>query len=111
MKRIVLIFIATACTALGLYAQPAPTYTLKSCLEQGLLNNYSLRIVRNEEQVSKNNATLGNAGYLPTLDLSHLSAEELAEQNITPSTIRLSIGTENIDDIIADLEHGFEAIK
>ena len=57
MKRIVLIFIATACTALGLYAQPAPTYTLKSCLEQGLLNNYSLRIVRNEEQVSKNNAT------------------------------------------------------
>ena len=70
MKRIVLIFIATACTALGLYAQPAPTYTLKSCLEQGLLNNYSLRIVRNEEQVSKNNATLGNAGYLPTLDLS-----------------------------------------
>ena len=70
MKRIVLIFIATAWTALDLYAQPAPTYTLKSCLEQGLLNNYSLRIVRNEEQVSKNNATLGNAGYLPTLDLS-----------------------------------------
>lgn len=65
MKRIVLIFIATACTALDLYA-----HTLKSCLEQGLLNNYSLRIVRNEEQVSKNNATLGNAGYLPTLDLS-----------------------------------------
>ena len=28
MKRIVLIFIATACTALDLYAQPAPTYTL-----------------------------------------------------------------------------------
>ncbi len=68
LKRIVLIFIATACTALGLYAQPAPTYTLKSCLEQGLLNNYSLRIVRNEEQVSKNNATFGNAGYLPTLE-------------------------------------------
>ena len=70
MKHIVLIFIAIVCTAPGLYAQPAPTYTLKSCLEQGLLNNYSLRIVRNEEQVSKNNATLGNAGYLPTLDLS-----------------------------------------
>ena len=70
MKHIVLIFIAIVCTAPGLYAQPAPTYTLKSCLEQGLLNNYSLRIVRNEEQVSKNNATLGNAGYLHTLDLS-----------------------------------------
>lgn len=45
-------------------------YTLKSCLETGLERNYSIRIVRNEEQVSKNNATLGNAGYLPTLDLS-----------------------------------------
>ncbi|WP_418698026.1 TolC family protein [Bacteroides sp.] len=70
MKRILLFFIATACTALALQAQPVPTYTLKSCLEEGLLNNYSLRIARNEEQVSKNNATPGNAGYLPTLDLS-----------------------------------------
>lgn len=48
----------------------AALYTLRSCLEQGLQNNYSLRITRNEQQVSKNNATLGNAGYLPTLDLS-----------------------------------------
>ena len=45
-------------------------YTLKSCLEIGLEKNYSLRIVRNEEQISKNNATIANAGYLPTLDLS-----------------------------------------
>lgn len=44
--------------------------TLKSCIEQGLQNNYSLRLVRNAEQASKNNATLANAGYLPTLDLS-----------------------------------------
>lgn len=69
MKRTLLIFITTVSTTLSLHAQHA-TYTLKSCLEQGLLNNYSLRITRNEEQVSKNNATLGNAGYLPTLDLS-----------------------------------------
>ena len=45
-------------------------YTLKSCLENGLQNNYSLRIVHNETQMSKNNATLGNAGYLPTLDFT-----------------------------------------
>ena len=69
MKRTLLIFITTISATLSLQAQHA-TYTLKSCLEQGLLNNYSLRITRNEEQVSKNNATLGNAGYLPTLDLS-----------------------------------------
>lgn len=33
-------------------------------------NNYSIRITRNEEQISHNNATLANAGYLPTVDLS-----------------------------------------
>lgn len=41
---------------------------------------------------------------------SQLSEAELAEQNITQSTIRLSIGTEHIDDIIADLEQGFAAV-
>ncbi|MBR4517093.1 MAG: O-acetylhomoserine aminocarboxypropyltransferase/cysteine synthase [Bacteroidaceae bacterium] len=42
---------------------------------------------------------------------SQLSPEELAQQHITPSTIRLSVGVEHIDDIIADLEQAFEAIK
>ena len=42
---------------------------------------------------------------------SQLTTEELADIGITGSTIRLSIGTENIDDIITDLENGFEAIK
>ncbi len=40
---------------------------------------------------------------------SQLSEEELREQNITPGTIRLSIGTEHIDDIIADLDNAFNA--
>lgn len=42
---------------------------------------------------------------------SQLSPEELAEQNIKPNTIRLSIGTEHIDDILADLAQAFEQIK
>ena len=41
---------------------------------------------------------------------SQMSPEELAEQHITPSTIRLSIGTEHIDDIIADLSQAFDKI-
>ena len=41
---------------------------------------------------------------------SQLSDAELADQGITPGTIRLSIGTEHIDDIIADLEKGFAAV-
>lgn len=42
---------------------------------------------------------------------SQLSEEELLDQGIRPNTIRLSIGTEHIDDIIADLENGFAAVK
>ena len=41
---------------------------------------------------------------------SQLSPEELLDQGIKTNTIRLSIGTEHIDDIIADLEKGFAAV-
>lgn len=41
---------------------------------------------------------------------SQLTEEELAEQDIKPNTIRLSIGTENINDIIEDLQQAFEAV-
>lgn len=42
---------------------------------------------------------------------SQLSDEEKLEQGIRPNTIRLSIGTEHIDDIIADLDDAFKAVK
>lgn len=42
---------------------------------------------------------------------SQLSADELLDQGINPNTIRLSIGTEHIDDILADLENGFAAVQ
>ncbi len=42
---------------------------------------------------------------------SQLSEEELAEQGIGPGTIRLSVGTENIDDILEDLEEAFRAVS
>ena len=42
---------------------------------------------------------------------SQLSEEELLAGGIKPTTIRLSIGTEHIDDILADLQQGFEAVK
>lgn len=42
---------------------------------------------------------------------SQLNEQELAEQGIKPNTIRLSIGTENIDDIIEDLDEAFKAVK
>ena len=42
---------------------------------------------------------------------SQLNAQELQEQGIRQNTIRLSIGTEHIDDIIADLEKGFASVE
>ena len=41
---------------------------------------------------------------------SQLSPEELEEQHITPATVRLSIGTEHIEDIIEDLAQALEAV-
>ena len=42
---------------------------------------------------------------------SQLSEQELLSSGIKPTTVRLSIGTEHIDDIIEDLKQGFEAVK
>ena len=41
---------------------------------------------------------------------SQLTAAQLEEQGIKPNTVRLSIGTEHIDDILADLQCGFDSI-
>ncbi|MBR3659045.1 MAG: O-acetylhomoserine aminocarboxypropyltransferase/cysteine synthase, partial [Bacteroidaceae bacterium] len=41
---------------------------------------------------------------------SQMTSKELAEQHITPTTVRLSIGVEHIDDIIADLDQAFAKI-
>jgi len=95
MKRI--IYITIACAFLSVSFAKAQVLTLKECLEEGLQNNYSLRIIHNEEQISKNNATLGNAGYLPTLDFSagytgnldNIETKARATgEKITESTIR-----------------------
>ena len=53
----------------GVTGSSQKVYSLQECIRIGLERNYSIRIVRNEEMQSKNNVTLGNAGYLPTVDL------------------------------------------
>ena len=47
-----------------------PSLTLQECLTRGLENNYAIRMVKNRQQVSDNNATVANAGLLPTVDVS-----------------------------------------
>lgn len=57
--------------ASSLSAQQEPLrYALRDCIERGLENNYNLQITRNQEQMAHNNASLANAGALPTLDAS-----------------------------------------
>jgi outer membrane protein TolC len=68
MKRVLLFTIIAAVAYQTAAAQEV--YTLQRCIATGLERNYSIRIVRNEEAIAKNNNTIGNAGYLPTLDLS-----------------------------------------
>ncbi|MCD8135369.1 MAG: TolC family protein [Parabacteroides gordonii] len=67
MKRVAMIILAVS-SYLGVQAQDV--YSLRECIETGLERNYSIRIIRNEQQISDNNATPGNAGYLPTVDMS-----------------------------------------
>lgn len=68
MKKIPVITALLLNLALSAYGQEP--YSLKSCIETGLVQNYSLRIVRNEEEMARNNATRANAGMMPTLDLN-----------------------------------------
>ena len=67
MKRVAMIILAVSAS---LSVKALDVYSLRQCIETGLERNYSIRIIRNEQQISDNNATPGNAGYLPTIDMS-----------------------------------------
>ncbi len=45
-------------------------FDLRRCIETGLQKNYDIRIMRNNQEISDNNLTVGNAGYLPSVDLT-----------------------------------------
>ena len=67
MKRT---FFTLMLLGLSLGAAAQELQTLREYLEAGLERNYDIRIIRNEERISDNNATAANAGKLPTIDLS-----------------------------------------
>lgn len=68
-------------------------YDLKRCIETGLQQNYDIRITRNNQEISDNNLTIGNAGYLPTLDLNGGYSGTLNN-----TTQNLSTGDKNKDN-------------
>ena len=67
MRKYVLSIVA-GCLCGMLSAQQ--TYTLQTCLQEGLEKNYAIRISKNEQQIAANNVTAANAGRLPSLDLA-----------------------------------------
>lgn len=83
--------------------QPEETVSLPQFIETGLKNNYGLRIVRNEEQKTANEATRANAGYLPEVNLS---AGYDAGLNSNNTRSREGAGTLRNHNA---LEHGFNA--
>ena len=68
MKKYILI-IALAVAVPGV-SDCQVIFDLKRCIEAGLQKNYDIRIMRNNQEISDNNLTVGNAGYLPSVDLT-----------------------------------------
>lgn len=68
-KRIVCLLCAGFLASLGM-ASAQKVFSLDDCVSVGLSNNYSIRIVQNEQKISAANATAGAAGYLPKVDAS-----------------------------------------
>jgi adhesin transport system outer membrane protein len=72
-------------------------YGLKDCIKIGLEKNFSLLITRNNETIARNNFTPGNAGFLPSLDLTGRQSGTLnnTTQNLTDGTSSSSNGVFN----------------
>lgn len=87
-------------------AQPEPEYhdvgvmTLQDCLAKGLENNFSIRMVKNRQEVTSNNATAANAGLLPEVDLTasyggnyHTTSTTARESGVTSKESNALDGT------------------
>jgi len=72
-------------------------YGLKDCISTGLERNFSILIAKNDETISKNNYTLGNAGFLPKIDLIGNSSGSVnnSTMNNTDGTKIISNGVFN----------------
>ena len=105
------IFLFIVCSIFTVNAQQ--TFNLRQCIEIGLERNYSIQIIRNEQKISDNNATIGNAGYLPTVDLNSgfsgtinnnrnsLRAEDVTEKQTAVNNETANIGL-NVDWTVFD---------
>lgn len=68
MKRKIFFLLLTFSVCFNSFADE--NGNLRSTIEKGLQQNFQIRMIRNDQKISDNNMTLGNAGYLPSLDLN-----------------------------------------
>lgn len=68
MKRKIFFLLLTFSVCFSSFADE--NGNLRSIIEKGLQQNFQIRMIRNDQKISDNNMTLGNAGYLPSLDLN-----------------------------------------
>ncbi len=94
--------ILSACLALLLFSR-APVegqeaHSLGYYINLGLQNNFSLQLARNQENISSNNFTRGNAGYLPSVDLTGRAGGSLTDtrQTMTDGSLNRSNGVHNM---------------
>lgn len=82
---------------LGKNSDAQVVYSLTDCISTGLERNFSILVARNSETISANNYTLGNAGYLPTLDISGRYGGTLnnSTQNLTDGSQTTTKGIYN----------------
>ena len=97
MKVKRLFFSALLIGALPLLVNAQKTLSLQECINLGLERNFSIRLARNTEEISANNVTLGNAGYLPRLSLSAQQSGVVnnVNQNLADGSSNSSRGVHN----------------
>jgi adhesin transport system outer membrane protein len=95
--KIKLLLLSLTAFVFSLTVQGQVVYTLNDCIKTSLENNFSLLITRNSEEIAKNNYTPGNAGFLPSLDLSGRHSGTLNDYtyNYTDGTQTVSSGVYN----------------
>jgi adhesin transport system outer membrane protein len=70
-------------------------YGLKDCISIGLNRNFSILVAKNNETISKNNFTIGNAGFLPTIDL-----EGYHNGSLNNNTLNGTDGSKSVNDVV-----------
>lgn len=99
-RLMIAVFLLSGCLSMTAQSEweRVGNVTLQECLEKGLSNNYDIRMVLNQQEVSENNATRANAGLLPTVDLTASYGGDLATTRTTARETNVRLTDRNAYD-------------